>query len=92
MEFGAKRSSGPYVDVGDPDTRTHASLHTDDNTINVGDRTNDPRGHPDRKGGGTHGDADPGTVDSNFHSAPTECLGSSQSNRRCGETTQTKFK
>ena len=29
---------------------------------------------------------DPGTVDSDFQPAPTECLGSSQSNRGCGDT------
>ncbi len=41
---------------------------------------------------GTHGVTDPGTVDSDFYPAATECLGSSQSNRRCWEMTQTKFK
>ena len=70
--------------------RTTGTLHwgAKDNRLH----TRDTRSHSDRSGDGTHGSTDQGTVDSDFHPAPTECLGSSQSNRRCGEMTQTKFK
>ena len=73
--------SGLDADAGDPNTRVHAGIHAGDNPIHTGVHAQ-----------GDLGDPDPGTVDSDFHPAPTECLGSSQPNRRCGEMTQTKFK
>ena len=66
---------GPDTSNGDPDTRAHAGLHTYDNAINVGDHTNDTRGHSDRGGDGTHSVTDPGTVDSDFHPVPRNAWG-----------------
>ena len=73
---------GPDAGTGDPDARAHDGVHAPDD-----------RGHPDRGDDGTHSVTDPGTVDNQpLQPTLTECLGSSQSNRRCGEMTQTKFK
>ena len=67
-------------------------VHARDNWANTVRDACGNRGNTDRNARDTHSVTDPGTVDSDLHPALTECLGSSQSNRRCGEMTQTKFK
>ena len=98
---GTRGHSGTNPDLRTGDGRVISGTHEANTRAHGGPDTNEdrpdtgvhPRYTPDRCDGGTHGDTYPGTtVDSDLHPTPTECLGSSQSNRRCGEMTQTKFK
>ena len=97
---GTRGHSGTNPDLRTGDGRVISGTHEANTRAHGGPDTNEDRPDTgvharythDRGDGGTHGVTDPGTVDSDLHPTSTECLGSSQPNRRCGEMTQTKFK